>query len=102
LRSADPLPHTWDVSSDTIAAWIAARIGLDLVLLKSVDGIIREGSVVKEIREPIKCGELDPCFIPFVLSQGVRTTVINGLYDERIAGVLEGRPVFGTTIHTTL
>ena len=25
LREADPLPHSWDVTSDSIAAWVAAR-----------------------------------------------------------------------------
>lgn len=101
MRSIDPLPHSWDVSSDTIAAWIADRVGLDLVLLKSVDGVRIRGSLVKEITEPVSCEELDPCFIPFVLGHRVRATVINGLYIERIKGVLAGRPVLGTTIYTT-
>ena len=35
LREADPLPHTWDVTSDSIAAWFAGQVGARrLVLIK--------------------------------------------------------------------
>ena len=35
LREADPLPHTWDVTSDSIAAWIAGAVGARrLVVIK--------------------------------------------------------------------
>jgi aspartokinase-like uncharacterized kinase len=35
LREADPLPHSWDVTSDSIAAWIAAEVGAqELILIK--------------------------------------------------------------------
>ena len=35
LRAADPLPHGWDVTSDSLAAWIAGAIGARrLVLIK--------------------------------------------------------------------
>jgi len=35
LRDADPLPHSWDVTSDSIAAWIAGAVGARrLVLIK--------------------------------------------------------------------
>ena len=35
LRDADPLPHSWDVTSDSIAAWIAGQLGASrLVLVK--------------------------------------------------------------------
>jgi probable H4MPT-linked C1 transfer pathway protein len=35
LRDVDPLPHSWDVTSDSIAAWIAGQIGAQqLVLVK--------------------------------------------------------------------
>jgi aspartokinase-like uncharacterized kinase len=27
LREADPLPHRWDVTSDSIAAWVAGELG---------------------------------------------------------------------------
>jgi len=33
LRSADPLPHSWEVTSDSIAAWIAGAVGAARVVL---------------------------------------------------------------------
>ena len=38
LRGADPLPHSWDVTSDSIAAWIAGTLGARrIVLIKPAD-----------------------------------------------------------------
>ena len=35
LRELDPLPHSWDVTSDSIAAWVAGMVGAPrLVLVK--------------------------------------------------------------------
>ncbi len=37
LRARDPLPHSWDVTSDSIAAWVAAELeARRLVLVKPV------------------------------------------------------------------
>lgn len=33
LHLADPLPHSWDVTSDSIAAWVAGEIGATRLLL---------------------------------------------------------------------
>jgi aspartokinase-like uncharacterized kinase len=33
LRAADPLPHSWSVSSDSIAAWVAGAVGAKRVVL---------------------------------------------------------------------
>jgi aspartokinase-like uncharacterized kinase len=33
LRAADPLPHSWDVTSDSLAAWIAGAVGARRLLL---------------------------------------------------------------------
>jgi aspartokinase-like uncharacterized kinase len=36
MHAVDPLPHSWDVTSDSIAAWIAGVLGArDLVLIKA-------------------------------------------------------------------
>jgi aspartokinase-like uncharacterized kinase len=35
MREADPLPHSWDVTSDSISAWVAGQVGAErLVLVK--------------------------------------------------------------------
>ena len=33
LREADPLPHSWDVTSDSIAAWVAGAVGARRLIL---------------------------------------------------------------------
>ena len=39
LRATDELPHTWDVTSDSLAAYLATLLGADqLVLIKPVAG----------------------------------------------------------------
>ena len=43
LIQADPLPHSWQVTSDSIAAWIAGLAGASqLILLKDVDGLLSD------------------------------------------------------------
>jgi dihydroneopterin aldolase len=39
MRAADPLPHTWDATSDSVAAVVAGAIGArELLLVKAVSG----------------------------------------------------------------
>ncbi len=53
LRRYDPLPHSWDVTSDTIAAWVAGKLGGDLLVLKSVDGLETAGKLLTSIEKPV-------------------------------------------------
>ena len=45
LRDADPLPHTWDVTSDSISAWIASTLGATRLVLVKPPGAAGEGAV---------------------------------------------------------
>jgi aspartokinase-like uncharacterized kinase len=45
LREADPLPHSWDVTSDSIAAWIAGELGARQVVLVKPPGASGDGLV---------------------------------------------------------
>lgn len=99
LRATDPLPHSWDVTSDTIAARVAADLSLDLLLLKSVDGIHHRRRLLSRVEDPsLTCDEVDPLFIPFVFEHGIRARVINGRHDDRVRDALREEVVTGTLI----
>ena len=101
LRRYDPLPHSWDITSDTIAAWVAGMLGGDLLVLKSVDGIEAEGKLLTRIEKPVVTDVVDPCFLPYVLEHRIRTFILNGTDTARIGRWLRGERVPGTGIGTT-
>jgi aspartokinase-like uncharacterized kinase len=101
FRLTDVLPHTWDVTSDTIAGSVAAALHVDLVLLKSVDGIFINGILQERVSGPVESDVVDPCFIPFVIKNTVKTTIINGSHPGRVEKYLKGDLVPRTEIGTT-
>ncbi len=44
LQEADPLPHSWDVTSDTIAGWFAGELGATAVVLVKPPGVQPDGA----------------------------------------------------------
>jgi 5-(aminomethyl)-3-furanmethanol phosphate kinase len=38
LKRADPLPHSWDVTSDSLAAWLAGELGAPRLILVKPPG----------------------------------------------------------------
>jgi aspartokinase-like uncharacterized kinase len=102
LRMQDPLPHSWEITSDTIAAWFAAELGADLLLLKSVAGIMRDGRLQPTVTEPFRCAEVDPAFLPYVLTHRIRTSIVNGRDQELLSGVLAGTRDPGTVVYPAL
>lgn len=101
LRLTDVFPHTWDTTSDTIAAWVAGTLGLDLLVLKSVEGIFHNGILQQQVTRPVDSDAVDPLFIPFVLKNSIKTTIINGSDPNRVEKFLKGDRVPGTEIGTT-
>ena len=101
LRKHDPFIHSWEITSDTIAAWVAMMMNGDLILLKSLDGITKDGQLVEVLLSPITCEEVDPCFLNFVFFNRVSTIIINGRYPERIFAAVMGKACIGTRICPT-
>ena len=98
LLQADPLPHTWEFTSDTIAAWVASSLGLDLIVLKSVDGINENGILKERLCEVITTDVVDSSFLPYVLAHRVNVVIINGRHPKRLEAYLQGNSVPSTTI----
>ena len=110
---ADPLPHSWEVTSDTIAAWTACQLSCRrLVLLKNVDGLIRSrssGSVAEEIIdqmtiEQLAChsGGVDAYLGRFLNRKQLEAWVIHGLKPGRISELLDSGTTLGTKIIPSL
>jgi aspartokinase-like uncharacterized kinase len=108
LRS-DPLPHSWQVTSDTIAAWAAQQADCRrLVLLKDVDGLLAGESAdnsppgliaelsVAQLTE--RDGGVDAYLCRFLASADLETWVINGLRPERLSELLATARTTGTRI----
>jgi aspartokinase-like uncharacterized kinase len=62
MREADPLPHSWDVTSDSVAAWIAGQVGASRLVLVKPPGASGSGIV-------------DPCFSG-VLPAAIRAAIV--------------------------
>jgi aspartokinase-like uncharacterized kinase len=101
MREADPLPHSWCVTSDTIAAWVASARDAPLLLLKSVDGICCDEGLCESVSEDIEGGTMetdvvDPLFLPFARVSGIRWAIVNGREPERLRSFLQGERPPGT------
>jgi aspartokinase-like uncharacterized kinase len=71
------------------------------LLLKSVDGIFINGILRKQVAEPVEPDVIDPFFIPFVIKNSQKTTIINGSQPDRVEKYLKGDLVPRTEIGTT-
>ncbi len=102
LRSKDPLPHTWDVTSDTIAAWVAKQTGALLIKATDVDGIFRNGKLVREISAASFTGNHVSCIdfaLPeFLLKNRMECLIVNGKFSERVIQAVYGKPVLSTVV----
>src|SRR5262249_22063046 len=66
LLQADPLPHSWDVTSDSIAAWTARTLGVRrLMLVKHDEGFIASDLARRARRAALAAlGDMvDPYFV---------------------------------------
>ena len=63
LREADPLSHSWDVTSDSIAAWIAGQVGArSLVVIKPPHA--DSGTLVDPYFERTRPNSVDAVIVP--------------------------------------
>jgi len=100
LKEKDELPHTWDVTSDTIAAWVALQLGVRFIKVTDVDGIYLNGTLQKELRADEIIGKetcVDAELPIFLMRHKINCELINGNCPGRLINALKGN-LFGTVV----
>jgi 5-(aminomethyl)-3-furanmethanol phosphate kinase len=102
IRRTDPLPHSWEVTSDSIAAWIAQRAQCRrLILLKDVDGLLMAEQLIAELTVKQLVGHtggVDAYLSHVLAASDLETWVISGLKSERLTELLKTSSTTGTRI----
>jgi aspartokinase-like uncharacterized kinase len=111
MLAGDPLPVSWDVTSDSIAAWVAgAALAARLVLLKPVGGLYRdwppEGEPLPclrvdelaELRAAGRAAGVDEHLPQALRAAGVEAWVIDGRDPARLVTLLEHGRTDGTVV----
>jgi aspartokinase-like uncharacterized kinase len=99
----DELPATWDVTSDSIAAWVADQVGAGrLVLVKALDGLFADGEPLVRLTvgelAALRPGAVD-AYLPTALERAsFETWVIGGRDPARVVELLERGTTVGTRI----
>jgi aspartokinase-like uncharacterized kinase len=99
----DPLENSWDVTSDSIATYLAGRLQAPKVLLVTdVDGVyINNPKTSPEVKliKSLSASKLlamnkrtsvDKALPKLLLTASLDCFVVNGLFPERIAAILDG------------
>ena len=109
IIQADPVPHSWEVTSDSIAAWVAGLANAPrLILLKMTDGLFAASSPKNteiELVSEVAVNELASYpggvdeYLPKILASiQLETWVINGLYPSRLVDLITSNRTIGTRI----
>jgi hypothetical protein len=102
MSRADPLPHSWEVTSDSITAYIAGELRSEkLVLVTDVDGIYTgdpKDDPAAELIEEISVADLSKrdartsvdAYLPRIISETrLDCYVVNGRYPGRVRAILD-------------
>jgi 5-(aminomethyl)-3-furanmethanol phosphate kinase len=107
LRERDPLPESWAVTADSIAAWVAGAAGAErLVLVKPVAGLYRSwpptGAPIARLTfdelAALESAGVDGHLPAALRAAGVETWLIDGRQPGRLAELLEEGRTAGTLV----
>jgi aspartokinase-like uncharacterized kinase len=111
LFREDPLKNSWDVTSDSVAAYVATRLqAAKLVLVTDVDGVFmndpkanEDATLIEQLspEELLKLNKrtsVDVFLAKLLLKSPADCYVVNGNYPERVEAVLAGQQATCTLI----
>jgi aspartokinase-like uncharacterized kinase len=107
----DYLEHSWDVTSDSISAYIAGKLNANrLILIKDVDGIYSlhpsnsQARLIRRINvkrlENYKYNNCIDKFLPFILKKmRIRCFIVNGFFPNRLEKIFKNKSTTSTEIY---
>jgi 5-(aminomethyl)-3-furanmethanol phosphate kinase len=111
LLREDPLENSWDVTSDSIAVYLAERLQVNKILLVTdVDGVYTddpkttpEAKLIQQLSASEASAmnrrtSVDKALPKLLLNVSIDCFVVNGLFPDRVASVLDGLNLAGTLI----
>ncbi len=94
IKKEDSLKHSWDITSDSIACWVANKINAKLLILTNVNGIYNGNisSNNKKLIKKISANELlffketcvDKCLPKLLIKYHLNCFIFNGKFPDRV------------------
>jgi aspartokinase-like uncharacterized kinase len=107
----NPLPHSWAVTSDSIAAYFAIKLQTtNLILITDVDGVFTKDPkefsdaklfarvTIEELFKMNRRTSVDTYLPQLLLKEHMNCFVVNGRYPERLEAILSARKTVCTQI----
>jgi dihydroneopterin aldolase len=95
VLAAAEIPWSWDVTSDSLAAWFAGRIGAERLLLVKHGDWPAEPMTAADL---VARGVVDPAFTGFVVASHAAAFVVGPADHARTAAALRAGTPIGTRI----
>ncbi len=93
IKDKDPLLHSWDVTSDSIVAWIAGYMDAKKLLLIKSRNLPSDSYTYRDFKNPVDKEQLentdivDPMFCRIMKDLGIDLWIINGNCPEQLIGL---------------
>ena len=88
LKENEPFKHSWDVTSDSIAAYIASLLDAKLLIATNVNGIYTKDPSLSGA-ELINEIDVNKLMLPTLLIEyGLDCYVVNGEFPERVLSIM--------------
>lgn len=100
------LPKVWEVTSDSIAAYISQNVGAkNLILIKVIDNLTELGSGkllsqvnVNMLNSGVKKGDIDDYIKNILEPTKIQCFIVNGRFPDRVNKILRGDKTVSTEI----
>lgn len=103
MKETDELEHSWNVTSDSIAAWVAKKTDAVFIKLTDVDGVFDENRVLQKSMDADELSSMrttctDSSLAVFLKKNKMDCVVLNGKDPERVIDAVIGNDVIATYI----